>query len=301
VTEGLTEHVAVGVIARRRIPELDRLVAELQLLEGPPREIIVGVETPGAIDVSETRDENGVRWLALPARRGLGYNRNRVLDAVNCDIMFGADDDCMPEPGWMTRLLAALEDPHVDGAVGSIRIPPAGFLGDSISALGFPAGGSAGYETMFPVADDGSTTNISVGNSALRVKTVRELGGFDEAMTLGGEDTELAARFEAAGKRVVFVSSATIVHPARTSLGEFMRWSFVRGRAKAQIARKVTAVGGLVSNRLASFGRILRQNARDPKLVLIVPLLVLNVALQQIGFLAEMVSPTRPPGDEQPG
>lgn len=289
---GSAPRVSVAIVARRHIPEIDRLVEALLDAEGPgEREIIVAIETPGTTEPSETRDSRGVRWLAIPARRGLGYNRNCALVAARGDILLSVDDDCVPQPEWMTGLLGALDDADTHAAVGSIEIPPAGVLGDSISALGFPAGGSAGYETMFHVAEDGATDNLAIGNCALRVATVRELGGFDESMTYGGEDTELAHRFNTAGKRIVFIPSAVIVHPARTSLAEFCRWSYVRGRAKAQFARRVPAIGGLVSNRLASYGRILKRNAGDPKILLIAPLLFLNLVLQQAGFLAEMISP----------
>jgi GT2 family glycosyltransferase len=286
--------VTFGIIARRRIPELERLVDSLLQLDGADaNEIVVGVETPGCQTPAEECDERGVRWLQIPARRGLGYNRNRVLEAARGELLFSIDDDCVPQPGWYEELLGSVVEPGVDAAVGDIRILPAGLLGDSISALGFPAGGSAGYATMFPVADDGSTNNIAIGNCVLRAATVRDLGGFDESMTYGGEDTELAHRFNAAGRRILFVPSAVIVHPARTSLAEFVRWSYVRGRAKAQYARRVPAIGGLVGNRLASYGRILARNARDPKILLIAPLLFLNLVLQQAGFIAETLVPRR--------
>jgi GT2 family glycosyltransferase len=178
-----------------------------------------------------------------------------------------------------------------------MRIPPAGFVGDSISALGFPAGGNAGYDTMFPVAADGTTTNLAGGNCALRATTVRELGGYDETMTFGGEDTELAWHFTQADKRIVWVRTAVMEHPARTSLREFCRWQYVRGRAKRQFSRKVPA-GGFVGNRLRSMGRILANNARDPKIVLIAPLLGVNLFIQQVGFLAELARPTPPPSGE---
>jgi GT2 family glycosyltransferase len=116
-------------------------------------------------------------------------------------------------------------------------------------------------------------------------------------MTFGGEDTELAWRFARSGKRVVFVPSAVIEHPARTNLGEFARWLFVRGRAKRQFSRKVP-VGGFVGNRLRSMGRILRRNAGDPKIVLVAPLLLANLLIQQTGFLAEALHPTPPPRGE---
>jgi GT2 family glycosyltransferase len=293
-SDGEGVRVTFGIIARRRIPELERLVDFLLELDGGHDcEIVVGVETPGCETPAEECDERGVRWLQIPARQGLGYNRNRVLDAARGEFIFGVDDDCVPQPGWYEELLGTVVEPGIDGAVGDIRIPPAGFLGDSISALGFPAGGSAGYATMFPVAEDGSTDNLAIGNCVLRATTVRELGGFDESMTYGGEDTELAHRFNAAGKRILFVPSAVIEHPARTSLAEFIRWSYVRGRAKAQYARRVPAIGGLVGNRLASYGRILSRNARDPKILLIAPLLFLNLVLQQAGFLAETLAPHR--------
>lgn len=287
-----------GIVARQRIPELDRLVDELLAISGPgAREIVVGVETPGRREVVEVVDERGVRWLELPARRGLGYNRNRVLYAARHEIVFGVDDDCVPQPGWYEGLLAAASQPDVTGAVGNIRIPPAGFVGDSISALGFPAGGNAGYETMFRVEADGTTDNVAAGNCALRASVVRELGGYDETMTFGGEDTELAYRLKLSGERLIFVPNAYIEHPPRTSLGEFWRWNYVRGRAKCQFSRKVP-VGGFVGNRLRSMGRILRNNATDPKIVLVGPLLVASLFIQQAGFIAESIHPTPPPSGE---
>ena len=285
--------VSFAIIARRRIPALDALVDKLLLIEGPAaREIVVGIETQGSAEPVEAPDERGVRWIALPPGRGIGYNRQRVLEAVRGEIAIGVDDDCMPDSEWLVALVSALDDMSVDGAIGSIRIPPAGFVGDSISALGFPAGGSAGYATMFHVGADGSTDNIAAGNCALRTSVLRDLGGWDESMSYGGEDTELAHRFKLDGKRVVFVPDAVIVHPARTSLREFWHWLYVRGRAKRQFSRKVP-IGGYVSARLGSYGRIVRAHARDPKLIVIAPLLIASILIQQTGFIAETLHPRR--------
>lgn len=287
--------VSIGIVARARIPELDRLIDDLLALPGAEtREIVVAVETPGASEPLETPDERGVRWIALPAKRGIAYNRNRVLEAVRAEILVTIDDDCVPEPGWLDALLAALEDPAVTAVAGTVHVPPAGFVGDSISALGFPAGGSAGYETMFHVGEDGSTDNLTTCSAAMRVATVREVGGFDESLTFGGEDTELAHRLVTAGKRLVFAPGASVIHPARTQLGSFAGWFYRRGRAKMQFARKVP-IRGYVQLRVHSYGRILSDHIADPKIVLIAPLLAASVLLQQIGFVAEWVSPAPPP------
>ena len=289
--------VAFNIIARRRIPELDRLVAALLAMDGPePREIFVAVETPGTTSPTPTTDADGVHWIAIPARHGIAYNRNRAFDGVTAPLVISVDDDCLPKPGWLDAMLGAFDDPSVDATVGSIELPPAGYVGDSISALGFPAGGSAGYETMFPVDPDGTTYNISSGNSGMRSDVLRQLGGWDNSMSWCGEDTELAYRFGEAGRRIVFVPGATIVHPARAKIGEFVKWSWVRGRAKAQLARKVP-VSGFISNRLKSFGRILSANARDPKILLIAPLLATSILAQQAGFVAEWLFPRQVPSD----
>jgi GT2 family glycosyltransferase len=111
-------------------------------------------------------------------------------------------------------------------------------------------------------------------------------------MSYGGEDTELAHRFKLANKRIVFVPAAEIAHPARTSVGEFTRWLFVRGRAKRQFSRKVS-INGYVGARLVSYGRIVRANLHDPKIVVILPLLAASILLQEAGFLAETFSARR--------
>jgi GT2 family glycosyltransferase len=293
--------LTIGVVARARIPELDRLADTLCSLDGPvDREVLVAVETPGVTGPVESPDDlgrPGVRVLALPQGRGLGYNRNRVLEAACGRIIVGVDDDCVPDPGWLAALTGALADPGVDAAVGRIHIPPSTWLGDSISALGFPAGGNAGYEVMFHVGPEGATDNIASGNCAVRAAALREIGGFDESMTWGGEDTDLSRRFLLAGKRIVYVPEAVLTHPARARLGDFVRWQFVRGRAKRQFAL-TTPISGYVSARLASHRKILAAHLRDPKIVLIAPLLVVSLAAQAVGYAAEWLRPRRPAGPQ---
>lgn len=286
--------VTIGVIARAHIPELDALADRLLALEGPSREVVIGVETPGATEPAETTDERGVRWIALPPRRGLGYNRNRVLDAARGDVLLSTDDDCVPSDTWMCDLLGVLEDSGVSAAVGGVRIPSVGFVGDSISALGFPAGGNEGFDAMFQVEADGTTENITTCNCAIRTATLRTIGGFDESFTYGGEDTELGHRLTESGRRIVFSPTASVTHPARRDLSSFGRWFFVRGRAKAQYIRRVNGSSRLVSHRLASYGRIVGKHLTDPKIVLIVPLIVASMAIQWFGFAVEWVAPSGP-------
>lgn len=294
--------VTVGIIARQKNPGLLRLVDHLTDGSSPrPAEVIVAVECPGAESIKERRDARGIRWLDLPAGQGLGFNRNRLVEAVTSDVLVFADDDCEPEDGWLGSLLGPLADPSVDAVVGSVRIPSSNFLGDAISALGFPAGGTAGFETMFKVRPDRTTDNLTTCNCAIRMAVFKDLGGFDEGLMSGGEDTEFGVRMRDSGKKLVYHGTASVVHGARSTMSEFVRWFYRRGRAKRQFVKRVHDVGPFVGQRLSSYGRILHSRRRDPKLIAIVPLLFASVILQQAGFVAEALHPTQPlpwpPGD----
>jgi GT2 family glycosyltransferase len=294
VIEMTTPSISFGIVALRRIPELDALVDTLLALETPDSEIVVAIETPDCDAPFEQADAHGVRWIQIPEKRGLGFNRNRLLEAVRGELLVGLDDDVEPQPGWLEALLRPLDDPGTCAASGAIIIPPSGLLGDCISALGFPAGGSVGYPIMFPVSPDGSTDNITTVNWAARIAEVRAAGGFNETLTAGGEDTELAYRLNKSGHRIVFAPDAVVVHPARSGMGDFMRWFYRRGRAKRQFVLVVPS-SRFVRQRLRSYWLILSANAKSPRVLLIAALMALSLVMQWIGFMAEWLSPTSTP------
>lgn len=284
--------VTIAIVTRGVTPAVERLVADLLAAPSPPdgREVLVVAEDPSVVGPAsrETMGDGGAFLVRIPRGRGLGYNRNRAVEAAAGDVVVFMDDDCVPGPEWLDRLLEPLADPGVDAVMGGVRIPPSTFIGDSISALGFPAGGSVGFGVMFGVDADGFTDHLSTLNCALRRDVFARVGRFDESMTCGGEDGELSHRIAAAGLHVKFQPEALVEHEARTRLTEFARWFFRRGRAACQYARRAPA-SGRVGRRLASYRHILRVHRTDPRLVAIVPLLVASVLLQQAGFGFELL------------
>jgi len=279
----------IGLISTGRSSELEQLTSRLlRLYSRPGLEIVVAFEDPQATEPCERSGEHGVRWIELPARQGIACNRNRVIEAARGGVLVFLDDDCLPRDDWLDRLLEPLEDDSIDAVMGKVVVPPSGLLGDSIAALGYPAGGSTGYSKMFNVDEDGLTDNISTLNCAIRVETLRRFGGFDESMTQGGEDTELAWRMSGQGVKIAYWPAAVVSHPSRSSLRDFCRWFVRRGRAKYQFAARVPAIGGFVGRRIKSYGSILRQHGGEAKILLVVPLLASSVLLQQAGFLYEL-------------
>ena len=255
-------------------------------------EILIVAEDASVAKPSPPVKEGDTSVVRVPPGRGLGYNRNRAIEACDGDVIVFLDDDCWPCDAWLTALLSPFADGTVEAAMGNVRIPHSTFIGDSISALGFPGGGNAGFGVMFNVDEDGFTDHLSTLNCAVRRHVFEVVGGFDESMTAGAEDGELSYRVHAAGLRMKFQPEATVEHRARTSLTEFGRWFFQRGRAARQYSRRAPA-GPIIGRRLASYRRILWAHRADPKIVAIVPLLVASVLLQEAGFAREYLSEGR--------
>jgi len=282
VTRGMTP--AVGALA-------EHLATQLRAASSAVSGEILIVAEDRSVDAVADRVSLAdlISLVSIPAARGLGYNRNRALDAAAGEVVAFVDDDCWPADDWLGELLAPLGDPEVRGVMGDVRMRPSTFIGDSISALGFPAGGSNGFAVMFPVDPDGFTTHISTLNCALRSEVFERVGGFDESLVFGAEDGELSHRISSAGLRVKFQPTALVAHDARSSLPEFGRWFFRRGRAACQFSRRVSA-GGTISRRLASYRHVLWLHRGDPKLIAIVPLLGASIVIQQAGFAWETVA-----------
>jgi len=295
-------NISMLIVTRGMSPEVHGLARRLTDLLAAVRtddltgEVLIIAENPRVAEVAPHETvEDGIVLVSIPSARGLGYNRNRALEAAAGDVVVFVDDDCWPADDWLHELLTPLEDPTIHAVMGNVHIRPSTFLGDSISALGFPAGGSTGFAVMFPVDAEGFTTHISTLNCALREDTFTRVGPFDESLVFGGEDGELSHRISSAGLRVKFQPTAMVEHDARASLPEFGRWFFRRGRAACQFSRRVPA-GGTIERRLVSYSQILWLHRGDPKIVAILPLLGASIILQQAGFAWEFVSGEGPRG-----
>lgn len=280
---------SLAIVTRGMSPEIELLVRRLSELSAhlEGAEVVVVAEDRSLTEPASRVALGDRAWLIrIPAARGLGYNRNRAIEGTGGDRLVFVDDDCWPLDDWLPELLAPFSDGSVDAVMGEVRIRPSSYLGDSISALGFPGGGSAGFAVMFEVDDRGFTRHISTLNCAIRRTVFDRVGGFDETMTAGGEDGELSYRISEAGLTIRHCPTAVVEHEARSDLTAFAGWFFTRGRAAYQFSRRVPA-GPVIRKRLESYRRIIRQNRTDPKLFAIVPLLAASVVLQQAGFVWE--------------
>ena len=175
---------------------------------------------------------------------------------------------------------------EVDAVMGRLIIPPSSVLGDSISALGFPAGGSIGFDKIWKVSEKGYTDSLSSCNCAVKKHVFEKVGGFDETFPFpGGEDSMLAYNLRTASFKIKYDSDVIVYHEPRDSLGGFIRWLFKRGISSYMFSKKVSNKKDFLLLRYWSTKNILKEYHNDIKFPLIVSLLGISIIIQSCGAL----------------
>ncbi len=148
----------------------------------------------------------GVEAIRLDTNRGPGGGRNAGAALVTAPIVAITDDDCLPSPTWLERLLNAFDDAEVVVAQGRVAPDPS-----TKDALG-PFDHSISVNSPTPFFE---TCNV-----AYRREAFERVGGFDEADPLlhpksgraFGEDACLGAAVLRNGGRHGFADDALVLH-----------------------------------------------------------------------------------------
>lgn len=196
--------ISVVVATHRRAAMLPRLVAALaaQEVDGGFEAVIVDDASPDATWDTLTALVASSPFPLVPVRMarnvGPAAARNAGWRRARAPVVAFTDDDCVPQPGWLAALVAAVAA-GADLAQGRTVPHPAQLH----RRRGF-------YRTIETTAETGfyETCNI-----AYRREVLERLGGFDERFRLPyGEDTDLAWRAKEAGCRSAFVPEALVWH-----------------------------------------------------------------------------------------
>jgi succinoglycan biosynthesis protein ExoM len=178
----------VAVLTYRRTESLPALLTELVAQAGTvtPRAEILVIDNDPAATGADTVGQwagNGVRYVHEP-RPGISVARNRALaEAADGAALVFIDDDELPFPGWLARLVAVWREwdcAAVAGPVSSRLLAPA-----SPWVLGTGVFDRRRRPTGALVSGAGA------GNLLLDMRQIQQLGlTFDDRLGLvGGEDT----------------------------------------------------------------------------------------------------------------
>jgi glycosyltransferase involved in cell wall biosynthesis len=173
-------------------------------------------------------------------RPGKNAALNRALEAARGRLLLFTDDDVEPDSRWLTEYLAAAGRWPADSIFCGPVIPR--FPPDTPEWLEtHPRLASGAFVRFLPQPDEGPCDALPVGpNFALRASCLSGMR-FSEAMgskgantDLMGGETELLARLQATGKRVIFVPSASVRHvitPNQLDRAWLLRRMFRLGRS----------------------------------------------------------------------
>ncbi|MBT4364642.1 MAG: glycosyltransferase [Desulfobacterales bacterium] len=245
--------------------------------------VINDCSTDNTSKIAETYD---CKLIELKENRGPAYCRNIGVKKAKGDIIVFTDSDCNVSAEWLETIQRIFTDKNINAVMGKLVLLPSTFLGDSISALGFPAGGAIGFDKIWRVDEKGFTDSLSTCNCAVRKTTFNKAGKFDETFPYpGGEDTLLARNLLNFGNRIKYCPDIIVYHEARDSFSGFLKWQFRRGISSYIFSRKIINKGRFMSLRIWSTRNIIKHNCKDPKFPLIIFLLFTGFAVQAAGFV----------------
>lgn len=179
-----------------------------------PEVLLVDNGCPSDV-ISQAAELDGVRVLTPGRNTGFTGGCNLGARHATGDVLVFVNSDCVVRPRTLSALAAALADPRLGIAAGSLRLRDRPHLvnsaGNPVHYLGLSWAGGLGQpaaelEHRRPVA------SASGGLMALRSTTWTDLGGFFEPMFAYGEDVELSLRCWQRGWTVELVPDAVADH-----------------------------------------------------------------------------------------
>jgi glycosyltransferase involved in cell wall biosynthesis len=214
--------VSVVVPVRDGAATLRELVAALERQTLPRERFEVVIADDGSKAPPEQLASGGrVRVLAGPPTNSYAA-RNRGAAASRGEILAFCDADCVPEPDWLERGLAALE--HSDVVAGRFRfvVPESRTVWTLLDM-----DSSKDHELLVRLGI------AETANLFLRRETFDRVGGFDGTTREHG-DFDFVERCVQAGACLAYADDAVVWHPARTTAKSLFRahWIYSRGYAE---------------------------------------------------------------------
>jgi GT2 family glycosyltransferase len=286
----MTTPLASVVIPTRNRPEaVESCLESLAAQTLPPRafEAIVvddGSEPPLALDPARWATKFELK-LVRQQNTGPAGARNRGAAEARGEFIAFTDDDCLPTPTWLEKLIAALRK-NPEALVGGSTFNG---LQDDIYAETSQLIVDMVYKHFN--RDPENAYFFASNNMACRKSEFLELGGFDSSFRIASEDREFCDRWRMAHRRLRWIRDAVIEHRHAQSLLGFSRLHFRYGQG-ARLYKNIRHQrdSGTMSRDMAFHCEIPRMawNLRDgfsiARFLLFVSMLLWWEVINAIGF-----------------
>ena len=190
-----------------------------------------------------------VRYLFEP-KQGKSFAQNTGIQAATGDFVAFVDDDVIPDPSWVQELYEAFVAYNADCAGGPVKplwmATPPKWLEDPAKQFGMLALLDRGNQPLIAGEKNRLEGNFLFGsNLAVRRSIFSELGLFRTDLGpignahFGGEDSEMVRRLLAAGKKMVYMPTASVRHkvpPKRMTLSYLRTWCYLMARSNTRLS-----------------------------------------------------------------
>ncbi len=178
--------------------------------------------------------------------------RNYGAKLATSEKLFFTDSDCELSEDILETVSLGLDTYNI--VMGNTITKTKTTFGKAVAFLGFPGGGSIGFENVWKVDKEGFTNSITSCNLAIKKDFFVGYGMFDTSFPVaGGEDTYFAKKIVAQNAKIRYNKKQVVFHVERGSYKSFLRWQITRGRGNYHIKRKLGSVSGFYKLRLWSF------------------------------------------------
>lgn len=229
----VTPKISVCVATYRRPRQLGRLLHHLADLDPPGggfEVVVVDDGSPAADGVAGILAAAAewfpvpLRWELLSQNSGRAGARNRAWRMAAGEWVAFTDDDCRPDPKWLSSLMEVVNAPSGDSETPAIvqgRVLPDP---ERSSLLSDPLARSLRVDRLNEL--------YQTANIFYRRDVLEEAGGFDDGFPGAGEDTELGWRVRKRGHRAAFAGDAVVIHDVvvrsfREDVRDRKRWGDV--------------------------------------------------------------------------
>lgn len=200
--------------------------------------------------------------------RGSYAARNKALSQARGEVLAFTDVDCVVDPLWLTRGVAAMEREGADLVAGRI-----------VFMLPDPPTGAEAYDALVHMDNEALVTRQQTAvtaNLLVRARVFASIGPFP--VQCSGGDSIFTARAVREGFRLVYAADAIVRHPARglrEMLGKSWRvgtgfWQKRRDAGRSRADAAATIAKALVPPSLGYIRRLIERRG-TPSMTGVIP------------------------------
>ncbi len=181
----------------------------------------------------------GFRVIRHDVNCGLGTARNTALRSCKTALLASLDADIVPEPDWLEKMLAALNDEGADGAGGKVIEHFQSTLGDRWRAVHMAQhwGDKLVHNPRF----------LFGSNNLFRADRLRETGGYNKMLRTNNEDRTMCDLLASRGALLIYTPDALCHHfrrdTNRSILSGYWKWHHAAGLLRGDFNSSAGLIG----------------------------------------------------------